>query len=486
MRIVFIASEMTPLCKTGGLGDVIGSLPSAIAASGHQVEVFLPYYEQFFPQETLLAEERKDMRVRLSSYYRYGDMLSCPDMEDVSVFTLASPYFFGRDGLYHHQTGGDFADNAERFLFFCKGVLQYLQGRGETVDIVHCHDWQTGMIPLLLEKQYRSDSVFTKTKTVFTIHNLAYQGVFSSFDFRLTNLDHSDFHQGTVEFWGQFNMMKGGINGADHITTVSPHYAEEIQTEKFGCGLEGVLQENKGKLTGILNGIDTEEWNPQRDNYLAKTYSVRKMAGKEECKKDLRSAVSLPAAEKDVPLFGFVGRFVEQKGLDILLEALPEMLNLPLQLVILGSGEAVYERAFCEMAAKMPHKIAVITGFHNALAHKIEAGADFFLMPSRFEPCGLNQLYSLRYGTVPVVHAVGGLKDTVRHYKEKEGNGIVFNTYCADALFQAVTEALELYENVKEYRKTRKRGMEEDFSWSRSAVQYENLYEELLKEDTRC
>ncbi len=458
MKVAFVTSEVVPFSKSGGLADVSGALPPALRKLGVDVRTITPLHRssRSHPRETVPIEIEIPMggRVLRPRITRSGE----------TWFVEHDP-FFDREGLYGDSKGA-YPDNAARFILFCRAAVALLEKTGAP-DLIHAHDWQAGLVPAYARK----------TKTLFTIHNLAYQGVFASDQYQLTGLDRKHYQWRELEYHGGWSFLKAGIVFSDAITTVSPGYAEEILTESSGMGFHGVLQERKDRLHGILNGIDLVEWDPEKDPFLPARYSAKDRTGKRTCKKKLQWECRLPQNEK-IPLVGMVMRFAEQKGLDLLIDALDELMKEDLQLAILGSGEARFQDAFTEAARRHPEKWFTRVGFDNGFAHRIEAGADIFLMPSRFEPCGLNQMYSLRYGTVPIVRATGGLADTV-----SDGvTGFHFQEYTAEAMLAAVRRAISLYRNREAWDGLITAGMSQDLSWDRSAREYSRLYANLLPE----
>ncbi len=479
-KILFASSEAYPLIKTGGLGDVSGSLPAALKGLQQDVRLVLPAYREILEQKgkvkTIAQISLPLGRARVLERLLPGTRLK--------VWLVDCPSCFDRPGNpYQGSNGLPWPDNAERFALFCQAI-SYLAlnqaGLDWQPDLVHCNDWQTGLAPALLSLHK------TRPATLFTIHNLAYQGLFPETTFFALDLPWSFWSPHALEFYGKLSFMKGGLVFADRINTVSPTYAEEIQTPEFGCGLDGLLRHRRNKLSGILNGVD-KNWNPARDPALAKNYSLRDINGKQDNKKALQQELGLPNSGK-VALLAFIGRLVEQKGIDLLLEILPEIVKLPAQVAFLGSGEKHYEQGLQQLAQRYPEQIAVQVGFDEALAHRIEAGADIFLMPSRFEPCGLNQMYSLHYGTPPIVHRVGGLADTVvdstpATLQNGTATGVVFDRADSSVLLEAVKRATLLYGQQNGYWKPlQQQGMRQDFSWKRSAERYLELYEQTLSE----
>jgi len=481
MKILFAASEAHPIVKTGGLGDVAASLPAALKKLRHDVRLILPAYRQ-------TLERGKDLRLvallhDVPGYPAPVRLLQgrLPDSE-VPLFLVDAPALFDRTGgPYLSVSGNDWPDNAERFAVFCRAVVEIAQNRAGLAwrpDVVHCNDWQTGLIPALLALELAPPA------TVFTIHNLAYRGLFPAETFLKLDLPKELWTDQGLEFHKGLAFIKGGLAFADWLTTVSPTYAREIRTHEYGWWLEGLLEHRADRLLGILNGADYDTWDPLNDPLIEANYGPKDLGGKAKNKAALQRRFGL-AEDPDVPLIGQVGRLVDQKGIDLLVHALPQLLQHPLQIVILGTGEQWYEDALIQAAADHPGQIAVHIGYDEQLAHLVEAGADIFVMPSRFEPCGLNQIYSLRYGTVPIVRRTGGLADTVVDATEEnlaagEATGFVFDTPAAPALAAAVERALTLYGDREQWRRLLLAGMRQDFSWKRSAKQYLALYEQAV------
>ncbi|MEW6686436.1 MAG: glycogen/starch synthase [Candidatus Edwardsbacteria bacterium] len=524
MKIVFVSSEVVPFAKTGGLADVSGALPKVMASLGNEVTIILPKYkkvdeEKFELEETdfvfyiPFANKKEKATIKVSKY-----------LENITTYFVAHPLYFDRDELYGAASGA-YSDNAERFIFFSKAVMELLKqwpatpaivslaaapggradgqagceaprplsqeteqkGRqGQTnkadrnyqPDILHCHDWQTSLIPVYL----KLESQFSSVKSVYTIHNLAYQGRFTKEVFPLTGLPDELYSIDGLEYYGDVNFMKGGILFADYVTTVSQRYSKEILTPEYGCGLEGVLRVRQERLSGILNGIDYNEWNPATDKFLPTNYTTESVEKKYLVKESLLKESGLPFNEK-IPLIGIISRLADQKGFDILAECIDRIFQLNIQMIILGTGEEKYHQLFQSIKERHPQRLTLVLGFDNALAHRIYAGADFFLMPSLYEPCGLGQMIALKYGTIPIVHATGGLADTIQNYSSemKEGNGFSFAEYSSETLLQAVKMAVKVYENKEEWLGLIKKGMREDFSWEVSARKYLELYKICLK-----
>ncbi len=470
-RILMVSSEARPFSKTGGLADVLGSLPPALVEAGEEVAVVLPRY-----RDTSLSGARKvaeDLTLWIGPGH-YAASIWQVNLRGVDFFLVDCPVFFDRAGLY--SIGGkDYWDNDTRFAALCHAALAI--GRHFfRPEIIHCHDWQTGLLPTYLHQYYATDPTFHGVKTVFTIHNLGYQGLFDRGRMFWLGLPESIFRPDLVEFYGGINLMKAGLVYSDALTTVSPTYAREIQTPEQGFGLDGLLRARSANLTGILNGIDYSVWNPETDPHLAGHYSSSALEGKKACKLDLLRTVGLPTENPEIPLVGIVSRFADQKGFDLIAEVAHELIHRDLRMVVLGNGDARYESLFRTLAEMRPEKFAVRVAFDDGLAHKIEAGADMFLMPSRYEPCGLNQMYSLRYGTVPIVHATGGLDDTI-----DGGTGFKFWSYSGEAMMGALQEALTVYAGDQDrWNRMMRLGMQKDLSWSTSAAAYAKLYASLL------
>ncbi len=472
MKVLFVTSEVAPFSKTGGLGDVAGALPAALAALGHDVKVVSPRYAEV--RDSRLTPTGHTILLRMPFGAPQGALLSLKLSERLELLFLENAPFFEREGLYGDRWG-EFGDNHRRFAYLTLGALQAAQRLRFIPDIIHFNDWQTGLGPVALRRGFQGTPL-ARSRSVLTIHNLAYQGQFGKdimgdlgLPWELFTADNG------LEFYDAVNFLKGGITFADALTTVSPTYAKEIQTSEQGFGLDGLLRRRQHVLTGIVNGIDTDIWNPGTDRYLPAHYRPQDMAGKAVCKRALLERFGLP--DDGAPVFGIVTRLAWQKGVDLLLDALPTALQAHMRFVAVGNGEGGYEEGLRQLQARFPGQVSVHIGFDPALSHLLEAGADFFLMPSRYEPCGLNQMYSLRYGTVPIVRATGGLVDTVEG--GLEGNGILFEAFHRTALLAAIRRALALYADPPRLEAFRRRGMEKDFSWAASARKYEALYASL-------
>ena len=475
MRILSVASEVAPYSKTGGLGDVAGALPAALAARGHQVVVVTPRYGFVDPVAQGLQRVGATVRARGD-----GAGLWRGRAGGAEVYLLEHDRWYGsRRGLYGEH-GRDYGDNAQRFAFLCRAALDLPRALGVVPDLVHLHDWQGALGAWMLRHEHGEERWARRARTVYTIHNLAYQGVFPKELMPATGLPWEVFRYEAMEFYDQLNFMKAGLVFADAITTVSPNYAREILTPEHGCSLDALLRSRARDLRGILNGIDDAIWDPRTDRWLAAPYGPDDLPGKARCKTALQLELGLPV-RREVPVVAMIGRLAEQKGIDLVAAALHEILGTDLQLVLLGSGRRDYEDLFAGAARERPDRAAVRLGFDEGLAHRIEAGADLFLMPSRFEPCGLNQMYSLRYGTVPVVRAVGGLDDTVEDFDgARRGTGFKFREYRPGAMMTALRRALDVFRDERAWRGLMARGMAQDNSWRHSAAEYERLFEGLV------
>jgi starch synthase len=473
MKVMFVASEGLPYSKTGGLADVIEGLSKALVEAGHEVGVLLPRYRGNKAGSVLVSS----VTVPLGERLRFPAIAEGKSSGRVRYFFVDDPEFFDREQLYGDKRG-DFPDNAERFAELSRVAIEFVK-RVWLPDVIHCHDWQAALVPVLLRTQHAADPATRSLPVVLTIHNLAYQGVFAPAALQKIGLPETLFTIDALEFYGKANFLKGGLVFSDYLTTVSRRYAKEIQTPEFGSGLDGVIRNRADRLVGILNGVDYAAWSPESDTLIAQNYSIHNLDGKSACKKDLLEAFKLPTANLDRPLIGIVSRFVDQKGFDLIAQVCADLMKENLAIVALGTGQPEYEKLFKTMAEKNPGRFGLKIGYDNALAHKIEAGADMFLMPSRYEPCGLNQIYSLRYGTVPIVRATGGLDDTIQVFDAKLGNGtgFKFEAYDGRALLETVRAALKLFRDQKLWQVVQVNGMAKDFSWKASAGAYVTLYE---------
>jgi starch synthase len=479
MYIVFAASECTPWAKTGGLADVIGALPQALARLGHNVSVFIPYYRQVAKMVPDAPVVLPSVTIPFPSYNRFVRILDGGVKNGVQHYFVDSPELFDRESFYGTPSG-DYGDNAERFGLFSRAVIEATKVLG-VPDVFHVHDWQAAMVAVLLRSTYFFDPVMRRVPVILTIHNAGYQGWFPPRTTELLLLPWDMFTFQKLEQNDNFNFLKGGIVYADALTTVSRKYAEEIQTAEFSNGLESVLRQRSGDLFGILNGVDYAEWDPATDPHIAAHYTADKLEGKKECRRDLLHAFGLENVSDETAVIGVVSRFATQKGFDFIVEIMEKLVEHDMVLVILGNGEEYYERLLTEMAERYPAKVRLQIKYDNVMAHKIEAGSDMFLMPSRYEPCGLNQIYSLKYGTIPVVRATGGLEDTIDEQPFGGGNGFKFRGYDPMALLAAVERALETFKNKDEWTRMMRRAMAQDFSWEKPAQEYVRVYERAIQ-----
>lgn len=474
LKILFVSSEVSPFAKTGGLADVAGSLPQALVAAGHDIRIAMPRYRPVnYQMKTILdfpinMRGKKETAIIRESYIPVK-VSECNDK--VPIYFIDNYQYFDRDNLYCYF------DEAERFAFFCRAVVEMLPKLDFRPDVIHCNDWQTGPIAALVREQYKSDPFYKDTATIFTIHNLFYQGNYPKECLEVLGFGYDYFHPDKMEYYGQVSYLKAGLVYSDIINTVSRTYAQEIQTPEYGERMEGLLRKRAHNLYGIVNGIHYCEFDPATDSCILRNYDHQSVEKKKENKYALQEAMKLP--QSDVPLIGLISRLVDQKGLDLLKEIFGELMKLDLQFVLLGTGDTNYEQFFADMAKKYPDKVAVYIGFNGPLAQQIYAGCDMFLMPSRFEPCGLGQLISLRYGTIPIVRATGGLADTVANFDPitGKGNGFVFKNYRSADLSEAIGRALYVYRERKDmWAQLVKEAMTSDFSWTNSAAEYEKLY----------
>ncbi len=482
MRILLATSEAVPFAKTGGLADVCGALPVELAKLGHEPVVLLPAYRQALAAGLLVERTGVSFDVPIGSKTVSGEFLKShlPD-SDVPVYLVEHDHYYNRAGLYQ-DAGEDYRDNCERFVFYCRAVCEAIRLLDLNVEVVHANDWQTALIPAYLKLEYHGIPGYEQLGTLFTIHNMAYQGVFWHWDMLLTGLDWKYFNWQQMEFFGNLNLLKTGLIFSDRLNTVSQRYSEEIQSAPLGCGLEGVLQNRREVLSGIVNGVDDRQWDPAKDGRLAETYTVETVtAGKAAGKSALQLELGLPQ-KPDVPLVAFIGRLVTQKGIDLLTATIRDWVQTrDVQWAILGTGEADYEQQLAQLTERFPHRVATKLEFSNDLAHRMEAGADMLVMPSRYEPCGLNQLYSLKYGTVPIVRATGGLVDTITDANEAtlaagKATGFMFGDYSTLALSEALDRACATYARPEIWRQLVTTGMRQDWSWANSARQYVELY----------
>ncbi len=473
MRVLMVASEVTPYSKTGGLADVTGALPRALARLGHDVDIVVPAY-----RGTRVPDAPPTpLRVVVGASVHEAAVTAFP-VSGVRIVVLHHPGFFDRASLYG-EAGTDYPDNPERFAFLARGALEWAASQRQSYDAVHTHDWQTGLVPVLLKHAFGAHPVFRHATTVHTVHNLAYQGTFDASWLPRVGLGWGMFRPDALEYWGRISYLKGGITFSQRLTTVSRRYAQEIQTPEYGCGFDGILKDRAADLTGITNGIDYDEWDPMRDPHLVEPFDAASLERKRATKIDVLREFGVMSPEAvERPLVGLVSRLVDQKGFDLISEIAEALPGLAATFVLLGTGDARYEAFWRELAVRYPTQVGVHIGFDEARAHRIEGGADLFLMPSRFEPCGLNQMYSSRYGTIPLVRAVGGLADTVENLDVAtgEGTGFAFEEYSPEALLRTLTWALATYQDRKQWRRMQVAGMARDFSWDRSAREYVKVY----------
>lgn len=489
INILFVSSEVDPFAKTGGLADVSSTLPKAIKELGHEIRIMMPRYRFISERKFRLHDiiRLKEIPVPVDSVLRSANVKSsfiANQKEKIQVYFLDNEHYFGREGLYQNpKAKEDYKDNDERFIFFCRGVLETLKRLGWQPDIIHCNDWQTGLIPAYLKTLYASDPFFKHMKSVFTIHNMAYQGAFPADSFHKSALPANLFKPEGVEAYGKFNFLKTALYFADVITTVSEKYAQEISTPEFGAGLQGLLSHRKKDLQGILNGIDYTLWNSATDEYIYRKYDIKSLEAKIDNKRALAGRFNLPY-QADRPLVGAISRLVDQKGFELVLEILDEVMKMDVQFVLLGTGDKQLEKKFEIAQKKYADRMGVVLGLDDELAHLIEAGSDMFLMPSKYEPCGLNQMYSMRYGTVPIVRATGGLDDTVEDYANNgKGTGFKFEKYDAKEFLKTLQRAVKTYQQQPEdWKRLMRNGMMKDFSWEHSAKKYVNLYKDLLRD----
>ncbi len=481
LKILIVASEAVPFAKEGGLGDVVGALPGFLRKLGHDVRVVLPRYFRIDKEKHGLKRAGRSFGVPMGTIGTLwgaafeGKMFKA----DVPIYFIDNEQFYGRaGGLYNAPDGHGYIDNNNRFVFLSRAALELCKIIKFKPDIIHVHDWHSAIIPVYLNTIYKHDAFFKDTATLLTIHNMQYQGDFNKELMHVLAIGWEHFNLLELELYDKVNLLKGGVHHATLINTVSPTYAKEIQTSEFGCGLQDIVKNRASDLYGILNGVDYEEWNPETDPLIAANYSEDDMSGKAVCKKDLQRTFGLPE-RADIPVIGMVSRLVNQKGIDILAKAMHRILACNIQFAVVGTGEPWAHSYFSDIQKNYPNKFACYIGYNNTLAHKIEAGADFFLMPSRFEPCGLNQMYSLRYGTLPIVRAVGGLNDSVANFNKSplRGTGFKFRDLTEDSLCNTIARAVHTYCSKKDVMQILvKRAMQKRFTWGKSAKKYEEVY----------
>ncbi|MFC1592172.1 glycogen synthase GlgA [Thermodesulfobacteriota bacterium] len=479
MNVLFVASEVVPFSKTGGLADVAGALPPHLKQCGCDIRVVTPYYKAVVQGRHSTISFVKELVIPLGELNCSIQLFETVLKNSVKVYLVKCDEFFWRDNLYG-TTSGDYEDNAERFILFARAVVEICLRIRFAPAIIHCNDWQAGLVPAYIKTIYQHEPCFSKTAFVFSIHNIAYQGLFEAEAFDLTGLPAHLFSIGGCEYWGKLSMIKAGIVFSDIITTVSKKYSREIQTTEYGYGLEGILRERSADLYGILNGIDYDDWHPRHDPHISARYSLKSLWRKKICKQALIEECGLAADVSARPLIGIISRLADQKGFDLIAKRMSDIIMHGAAVVLLGTGDAKYERLFRCIGKRYPGRTSMNIMYDNRLAHKIEAGCDMFLMPSRYEPCGLNQMYSLAYGTVPIVRATGGLDDTIVDVDEEpsRGTGYKFDSYDDAQLMAAIRRACSAFEDPKRWRQILLSGMRCDFSWDRSAREYIRLYED--------
>ena len=477
LRVLFLSPEVAPFAKTGGLADVAGSLPKAFKGMGCDIRVAMPYYRMVKKGNFKVTVLFEDVEITLFGQTLKDDVFSSGADGSIPLYLINKDEYFDREYLYGTPKG-DYLDNVERFVYFSRMAFLLCKMLDFQPHVFHCNDWQTGLIPAYLRTIYKEDPFFSGTCSVFTIHNIAYQGIFDEKKLKITGLPREVYHPGGIEYWGKINFLKAGIVFSDIINTVSHTYSREIQTPEFGHGLEGALGDRSDHLYGILNGADYGEWNPKTDPFIAANYDENDLSGKAKCKEDLLSEFNLPSSLNKLPILAVISRLADQKGLDLLAKSMADLMKMDLGFILLGTGDERYHRLFRRIAKDYPKKAGIKIAYDNTLAHKIEAGADLFLMPSRYEPCGLNQMYSLKYGTVPLVRATGGLDDTIQGYNPKtgKGTGFKFQRYSPRDFLDTVRKALAVYRDRENWKRLMIRGMKVDFSWHRAAREYMNLY----------
>ncbi|GJL77993.1 MAG: glycogen synthase 2 [Nitrospinaceae bacterium] len=481
LKILIAASEVYPYAKTGGLADIAGSLPKALKQLGHDVRVIMPKYQSVVKCPLGMHPVGLDVDVPIGGVQKKGFVFQGNLNGGIPIYFVGNDTYYARDGIYG-TSHGDYPDNAERFAFFCRSVLEVCKSIRFQPDIIHCNDWQTGLVPAYLKTVYAKNRWFKNIRTLFSIHNLGYQGNFPSSELKTAGLPFSAYTPEGVEFYNHFSFLKAGLVYADLLNTVSPAYAKEIQTKAYGFKMDGVLRKRSKDLIGILNGVDTVEWNPALDPLIEQTYSPKSLKGKSVCKSRLADIFSLKINDK-IPILSMVTRLSSQKGIELVIEAMDDILDEGAAFVMLGSGDARYEEYFLKMRKRFPGQVGTFIGFDETLAHKVLAGSDLLLMPSQYEPCGLTQMYSLQYGTVPVVRAVGGLQDSIKEFNGKtlKGTGFKFKKFEADFFARAVQKALSVFQKKRHWRRLMLNGMETNHSWDRAARKYNRAYLRALK-----
>jgi starch synthase len=479
MKVLIASPEVYPFVKTGGLADVTGALPKALKKLGIDVRVILPKHKGIEERGFPMRYKNYKIACQVSQSTIDAEIVES-EYDGIITYLVENDEYYYRDYLYS-TPDGDYLDNAERFIFFAKSILEAIKVTGFIPDVLHCNDWETALSPVFLKSLSKDDPLLRQISTLLTIHNLGYQGIFWHYDMHLLNIGWEYFTPEALEFFGHINFLKGGIVFSDILSTVSKQYSKEVQTTEFGCGLEGILTTRRNDLYGIVNGIDYEEWNPEKDQHIPAQYNEKNLANKRVCKAALQEEYGLPVME-NTPLIGTISRLADQKGFDLIASSLGNMLSKGVQYIILGTGERKYHDLFTGLSKQFPKSFGVKIAYDNRLAHLIEAGSDMFLMPSQYEPCGLNQLYSLKYGTVPIVRGVGGLEDTIIDYTKSPdiGTGFKFYDYSEKALLDAIERAIGVYKNQSAWQSLIKKCMSEDFSWEKSAKEYVEVYKKAI------
>jgi starch synthase len=474
---MIVSPEANPFARSGGLAEVIYGMAKALVRQGNQVAVVIPFYRQARESGKPIASTGKVLSILLSWKALTAEIYHARIDDNFEFYFIGQDSLFNRDGLYG-MPFGDYQDNAERFIFFSRAIPEMIETLELDIDICHCHEWQTGLVPVYLKTIYQSSPRLSKIATLYTVHNVGYQGIFSHYDMALTGLGWELFTPKVLEFYGKINLMKAGLVKADLLSTVSGQYRQEILTAEFGFGLEGVLQERANDLYGVLNGVDYETWDPAHDSYLAAHYSITKLAAKKICKADLARHFGLDLPLEN-PLIGMTTRLSERKGIDLVRDIMDPLMELKVGFILQGTGEERYQYFFKELKGRYPQQVGIEIGYSEELAHKVIAGSDLFLMPSRYEPCGLDQLYCLRYGTMPVVRAIGGLDETIEEYDPKtgRGTGFKFRDYTPAELLAAIQRALLVYQDPQAWKQLAQNAMQKDFSWDLTAQKYLQLYQ---------
>jgi len=484
MKILMVASECVPFVKVGGLADVVGTLPAYLKKAGHDVRIIIPKYSVIDEKKYKIKPAVEGLSEKVGYDEERFAVKKCKNKDGVPVYFVESQRFFSRNGVYG-ENGYEYSDSRERYIFFCRAVLQSLKKLKFKPDVIHCHDWQTGLIPAYLKTTLKNDPYFSRTSSVFTIHNIAYQGSFPADTVVAAGFSWEDFTVDKLEFYNNVNFMKTAISMSDAVSTVSPTYALEIK-DFNGMGMSRVLNSRKDKIYGILNGIDYEYWNPETDKNIVSNFSKRDASGKSLCKADLQKMCGFEAKE-DAYLFGCVSRLDNQKGFDIIIDALYKLRDQNMQFVILGSGSPSIQRALQDAIRSMPNKAAAFFEYNEALSHKIYAGADAYMMPSRFEPCGLSQMIALAYGTIPIVNRTGGLSDTIVYYNHftREGNGFVFNITYGENFVETIFKSEKIFRNKSDWNSLMQNAFDSNFSWDNSVIEYEQMYNNIIKKVRR-